>query len=58
MSNTASNGRIHTIFAMGRPPEEDEQMMANLRQEAAENGDLLVGNFVDDYFNNTLKVGT
>ncbi|KAL3091509.1 hypothetical protein niasHS_005079 [Heterodera schachtii] len=47
--------RLRTIFVLGRPAADDAAQMNALEREAATHGDLLVGDFMDTYFNNTLK---
>uniref|UniRef100_A0A914HX10 Uncharacterized protein n=1 Tax=Globodera rostochiensis TaxID=31243 RepID=A0A914HX10_GLORO len=49
--------RLRTIFVLGRPPNTAAAaaQMDALEREAAAHGDLLVGDFADTYFNNTLK---
>ncbi|KAI3418364.1 hypothetical protein GPALN_009685 [Globodera pallida] len=52
--------RLRTIFVLGRPPNtaapaSAAAQMDALEREAAAHGDLLVGDFADTYFNNTLK---
>lgn len=52
--------RLRTIFVLGRPALEEKiaQKAAErlLEEEAKQHKDLLVGDFTDSYFNNTLKV--
>lgn len=56
--NFTDGYRFQTIFVMGRPETKSaifDMQMDRLRQEADVFGDLLIGDFADTYFNNTLK---
>lgn len=46
--------RVRTIFVVGR--ENPNAHVQSIFEEAKEFGDLLIGDFVDHYRNNTLKV--
>lgn len=48
--------RIRTIFVMGLPHEDELAEKSAVFNEAAQYGDLLIGNFSDHYRNNTYKV--
>lgn len=45
---------IRTVFLLGHVPH-DVRLQASIEAEQREHGDIVQGNFVDTYFNNTIK---
>ncbi|XP_058452773.1 beta-1,3-galactosyltransferase brn [Malaya genurostris] len=50
-----SDVKIRTIFVLGRPAEPDRRLQSLIDLEYANYRDIVQGDFVDAYFNNTIK---
>ena len=50
-----SDVNIRTVFLLGRDPDYNVEKQLRIEEESKEFGDIVQGDFIDNYYNNTIK---
>merc|ERR1712001_687526 len=48
-------GPIRTVFLLGSPRNPEDELHQKIKEEYDQFGDIVQGDFIDDYYNNTIK---